>query len=663
MNFFEHQDRARQRTGRLIGLFVVAVVLILIAVNAAAFGIMRMTGAYDQYARDAGPVLRGERQYPGRFSRDRMPAPANVYIGTTCAALLIIAGGSLYKTAALSRGGPAVAQLLGGRPINPHAASSREQVLQNVVEEMSIASGVPMPHVYVLDDEDGINAFAGGWGTDDAAIGVTRGALETLNRDELQGVIAHEFSHILNGDMRLNLRLIGILHGILLIALIGFMLLRAVSYSGRSRSYGRRSGRGGGAQLIILILIAGAAMIVIGYIGVFFGRLIQAAVSRQREYLADASAVQFTRNPSGLAGALKKIGYHASGSRVDNPHALETAHLFFGSSKRIGLTNLLATHPPLELRIKALDPAWDGRFDLGPGATQVLDDYEAPRRGEALASMLSGAAQRVPLDPQTVTQRAGDIARPDIQFADGLLAAIPQPLEQAARDPFSARAVVFALLANREPEVRRKQLGLIGQHVEAAVYQQTMRVLQITDSLPPGAALPVLDLSLPALRQLSPAQARQFRAVVRLMIEADGRVTLFEYTLNRLIEKLLGSPDQPARVPVQFYSVSAIREDAVLLLSALAAASTAQTDRAFAVGARRLDAENPPAMVDFNGLGTLDRALKRLASASPGVKQRLIDAAAHTIAADGAVNPTEAQLLRATAATLDVPLPANLGKS
>ncbi len=185
-----------------------------------------------------------------------------------------------------------MARSLGGTRIGRDTTDFKRKRLHNVVEEMSIASGVPMPEVYVLEQERSINALAAGHTPANAAVVVTQGALDTLSRDELQSVVAHEFSHVLNGDMRPNVQLMGWLFGLLVVALIGRTLLRCAPR-------GRRGA--------LAVMVAALAVMILGYAGLFFARLLQAAVARQRERLADASSVQFTRNPGGLRGALLKV--------------------------------------------------------------------------------------------------------------------------------------------------------------------------------------------------------------------------------------------------------------------------------------------------------------------------------------------------------------------
>ena len=334
MDFFEDQEDARRKTGRLVALFVLAVLSIIASVYAVVSGAL-------VYATGEAQFWRPE-----------------LFLAVVATTVAVVALGSLYKIAQLRGGGRVVAETLDGKLILSDSVDPQERKVLNVVEEMAIASGTPVPPVYVMQQETGINAFAAGYGPGDAVIGVTRGCIEQLSRDELQGVIAHEFSHILNGDMRLNIRLIGVLNGILIIGIIGYTVMRVMFYSGSGRS--RNGGKGGGAAMAMLVVAVG--LMVVGFLGTFFGNMIKAAVSRQREYLADGSAVQFTRNPTGVAGALKRIGAYAKGSTVATPRAVEASHMFFARAIKSGFSSMLATHPPLEERIRRIDPGWDGTY-------------------------------------------------------------------------------------------------------------------------------------------------------------------------------------------------------------------------------------------------------------------------------------------------------------
>ena len=658
MNFFEHQDRARRSTTRLVVLFTLAVVLILVAMNSAAYGVMRLVSPHLTYAEDAAPVFRGDLEYPGRLAEiEPLWQRPSVYVIVSACTLLVIAGGSLYKTASLSRGGPAVAEMLGGRPVPPNTHDPRERTLLNVVEEMAIASGVPVPAVYLLDGETGINAFAAGFSARDAVVAVTRGCVERLSRDELQGVVAHEFSHILNADVRLNLRLIGIVHGILVIALIGYLAIRSIAHV-RVRG-GDKDGKGA-AGLIVVVLVAGAAMVVIGYVGMFFARLIHAAVSRRREFLADASAVQFTRNPAGIAGALKKIGRSALGSQVGDEHAMEVAHMFFAQGIAVGFARLLATHPPLEERIRAIDPTFDGSL----GSTDATG-----RSARGLAGMGGGAAAGfsqaasdgfIGPNAAAVLDRVGSPAPQDVTFAHHLLGAIPEVLLDAAHDPFSARALVFCLLAGEKGGDRPAQLEALRRAVDEATYRETIRLLPEVDALGPAGRLPMLDLALPGLRQQSGPQVRQFKDLCKRLIEADRRVSRFEYVLHKIVERYLRSPGESVQPrAVSYYSVKGVEREAAALLAVLASAGGHRDPdaaaAAFAAGLRRAGLSGQP--MPKASLSELDRALSHLAVAAPGVKRRLIDGLAHAAAADRTIGVEEAELLRAIATTLDCPLP------
>jgi len=325
MDFFDRQEKARRNTKLLVVYFVLGVALLIASVYLAALLIFAGVGSGHHRFSDA----------PIHFALWNPKLFFGVVVGT----LAVISIGSISKTAELAQGGSAVAEMLGGRLVNSSTTDPDERKLLNVVEEMALASGVPVPHVYVLDNERGINAFAAGHSTSDAVVTVTRGCMTVLKRDELQGVIGHEFSHILNGDMRLNLRLMGMIFGILCLAVVGRVLLQVRSGSSRDRNP---------------LPLVGRALLLIGWIGMVFGRLIQAAVSRQREFLADASSVQFTRNPAGLSGALQKIGGLSYGSKLEAAHAGEASHMFFGNGMGESLFGLMDTHPPLEERIERL---------------------------------------------------------------------------------------------------------------------------------------------------------------------------------------------------------------------------------------------------------------------------------------------------------------------
>ncbi|HSM52349.1 MAG TPA: M48 family metallopeptidase [Thermoanaerobaculia bacterium] len=622
MDFFARQEEARQRSRRLVVLFAAAVAGIVATVYLAVRLLLAQSGL------EAGAAL----VHPPLFAV------------TATVTLLVIATGSLYKSTRLARGGPVIAQSLGGRPVQPNSSSPAERRLLNVVEEMALASGIPVPSVYLLEQEEGINAFAAGLTTGDAVVAVTRGALERLSRDELQGVIGHEFSHILNGDMRLNVRLAGLLHGILVIALAGYWTLR-VTGGGRSSSGGGKRGAGGAIALF------GLALLVVGYVGVFFGRLIQAAVSRQREFLADSAAVQFTRNPAGLAGALRKIGGLASGSRIRSASAEEASHFFFADGIEKRLLGFLSTHPPLAERIARLDPAGASEAQMAaePSATGLGDGALA-----GLAAAAGGAAAA------RVTEAVGRLDAGDLDLAAALLSELPPELTAAAREPLSAQALVLGLLLDRRPEVRERQLAAAAEGAPPEVTSELARLEAPLARVEPRARLPLVDLAVPALRRLSPPQHERFARLGERLIAADQRIGLFEFALQRLLARHLGPRSAAAPVAAHPVALADVTAEAALLLSALAWCGGAGGARAaFAAGAAELRGVDPGALLprESCGLAAVDKALGLLDGLPPSGKRALLAAAAATVSADREATAEESELLRAIADALGCPLP------
>jgi len=635
VDFFEHQDKARRNTKLLVFYFALAVLSLILAVNTAVSLIF--TGFTAANSIDEPSI---------GWSRSEL------LFWVTIGTLAVILIGSVFKSLQLARGGSAVAELLDGRLINSNTSDADERKLLNVVEEMSIASGVPVPQVYVMDSEAGINAFAAGHSASDAAISVTRGCMKMLSRDELQGVIGHEFSHILNGDMRVNLRLMGLVFGILCLTVIGRILIRTT---------GRKNP----------LPLLGLALIIIGWAGVFFGRLIQAAVSRQREVLADASAVQFTRNPSGLAGALKKIGGLSYGSRINSPHAEEASHLFFANG--LG-DSLFATHPPLVERIRALDPSFDGRFPRviqerpsdvspAPGAAQlsrppqIPDLPLVPAEGDRFAAPF--------ISQHAVIANIGQATTQHLRYAVDFHQAIPPRLEAAARDPLGAGALVCAFLLASEPAMRRKQLEDLADNTSGAIRDEIMRIWPDSQSMPPQARIPLVDLALPALRRLSPQQFEQFRAATETLVASNTETDLFVYMLRKIVVRHLETyffPEQ--RRVTQFYALRPLASDCGVLLSATAYAGQENATKAYAAfgqGAESLSraarSEIPWLPPDQCDLSHIDAALARLSQAVPQIKKNVLSACAQTVVADGVIQEGEAELLRAIADTLDCPVP------
>ena len=637
MDFFESQDVARRKTGRLVLLFVLAVIAI-VAMVYVVFAVALGAG-HAKMAAASGA------QTATAFE----PWNPMLLLWVTAGTVALVTAGSLYKINLLSAGGRIVAESLDGRRIDADAPDPQQRRLLNVVQEMAIASGTPVPPVYMIE-EAGINAFAAGYSIDDAVIGVTRGAVETLSRDELQGVIAHEFSHILNGDMRLNIRLMGIIHGILVIGIVGYYLMRSAAYSG-GRS---RSSRGNSAAAMIMI---GLAVMIIGYVGTLFGNLIKAAVSRQREFLADASSVQFTRNPDGIAGALKKIGGWKNGSRLENPNAPEMSHLLFGSGIKSSFGSLFATHPPLIDRITRIDPSFKGKF---PRTTPL-----APGAGDAAG--VSGFAQQAEAAP--AADGIAQIGRPTqahLDYATHLIESLPERIAAVAHEPFGARALIYAMVIDKEAEPRQHQLERLRQFADAGVRKEFEALLPLVEQLDPAARLPLVDLTIPALRELSPGQYGAFKANLDVLVRADDQIDLFEWTLHRILLKHLDAQFQPVRrPPVRYKSLTPLVGECASLLSTLAYIGThdhAKAADAFLQAAAKLQLSGLTLQpVEACGLDAVSEALDKLRGLSPRFAarsvRRLLEACATCISADGQITVREAELFRALGDSLDCPMP------
>lgn len=537
----------------------------------------------------------------------------------------------------------------------------------NVVEEMSIASGLPLPAVYVLDNETGINAFAAGLTTSDAVVTVTRGTLDKLTRDELQGVVAHEFSHILNGDMRLNVRLTAILHGILVIGLIGRGILSGMGNM-RVRSSNRDKNGGG---LIIVIFAVGLVMIALGYVGYFFGRLIQAAVSRQREFLADAAAVQFTRNPSGISGALKKIGGYSLGSRVQATRASELSHFFFAQGFRTSFGGLWATHPPLGERIRAIDPSFDGHYpphsdeaDTPPETLRQAASSFSPARPQSAGArppVIPRASGGI--DPQKLVAAIGTLNPDHTALAQLLAQSLPDDLRAAARTPATAAALACGLLlTSAASTLRTRQLELIRRISGAACADGVISLETSLSALPHEARLPLLLLTPPALRKLPPADLARLLETLDELVHADQQVSLFEFALQKVLAHHLALAAKPSGRR-ELYSPADVSAEISVVLSfgcRLSVAAEADAETAFNAGATIFSGIFPVLRFlppEDCTLAHLDSALDRLALTYGPAKKRLLTALALTIRHDGKIDPDEADLLRALFSALDCPMP------
>jgi len=639
MNFFEHQEKAERRSRMLFAWFGLAVMLIVLAVYAAV---------------TAGLLVGQVFQTQGIWFEVVGFWDVQRFMWISGLTVLVIFSGSIYKTHQLKQGGgAAVADMLGGQRL----AASRKDVLGrrmlNVVEEMAIASGLPVPPVYVLN-QSGINAFAAGFSPSDTIIGVTRGAMELLNRDELQGVIAHEFSHILHGDTRINMRMMGLLHGITLISDSGMMLLTAK----RSAIY-TRHGRGSHPALLML----GFLLFLVGLIGMVLADLIKHAISRQREFLADASAVQFTRNPMGISNALKTIGGYKQGAKLEDSHAMSMGHFFFGDAvtsyqgKSTIKKDWWATHPPLVERIQRIEPHFRGRLE----GLNVQVKHE-----QVFAEASMGFSQSMPVGSRPIQDADAWLAMMGQPQADSLiqatktLSAIPQRIRNFAHDPYTARAICYVLLLDDNKEQRNIQMKLLEQVADPNVFCEMLAIQSDIQGLSMELRLPLLDMSFPALKSLSLEQYKVFVKCVSILMKANHKISLFEYTLHRMLQRHL----QPVfcevkEVRVRYKNMSDVAADCGCVLAMLIDFGTHENPKAlFSKVSQSLLGEVmpwPPARILH--MSRLNKALNNLDESSSEIKQAILKACVTVVSDDGQLHVQEAQALRAIADSLGCPAP------
>jgi Zn-dependent protease with chaperone function len=649
--FFEHQQIARRNTRVMVALFFAAVIGVVLAVD-FVLGIVYL------WASGARPAIEPGRT-PG-LGAVLGAAPGELYFWGAIATAALIFLVSMGNVARLADGGEAVARMVGARRVAPDTRDPLERRLLNVVEEMAIASGVRVPGVYVMDGEQGINAFAAGWNVSGAVVAVTRGTLETLTRDELQGVIGHEFSHILNGDMRLNIRMIGVLAGIVFIGSIGRFVMRTV---GESR--GRKDSASGG------IFAIGLALFLIGYVGLFFARLIKAAVSRQREFLADASSVQFTRNPDGIAGALDRIG--ASTALISNRYAEEMSHMFFGQGIKVWFGGLFDTHPPLDERIRRVHPGFQpavyrhkreaaaaGAPAAAFGRTAGLAGAAEPSaEGRRVADLSTGWGRSAGESAKLV----GTVDAGKVDYASRLLASLSQALREQLRSTEGALAALVALLLAPKEEVKREQLEALKGVAAQAQIERAGALAAMMKGLGPAFRLPLVDLALPAARMASVADKQALVKALEAVIQADRRVSLHEFVVLTLVREQLV---RKAKSEIGAKRIAELKREALTLLSLLAHAGVradATGDRgqqlraALTAAARETglgDAQGAPAEISLEAAA---KALETLKSLAPLQKAVLIKGLFAAVTVDGTIRIAEAELMRLVGAVLDCPLP------
>jgi len=663
MNFFETQDRARRRTKWLVFYFICAVVAIVFA---AYFGVI------------FGMTLAGDRLdlwEPGWFIS---------IAGVTC---LLVFGGSAYKSSQLRQGGRVVAKDLGGRLVLPHTRDPEERQLLNVVAEMAIASGTPVPQVYVMDEEMGINAFAAGTKPSNAVIGVTRGCLQLLSRSELQGVVAHEFSHIHNGDMRLNMRLIAVIFGLLILMLTGRIILHSIlrsAFQPRVSSGNRRDRNGGDVRALAIVVVIAGVFFLVGGIGAIFARLIQAAVSRQREFLADASAVQFTREPAGLAGALKKIGGWNEGSSVRSPQALAVSHMFFAEG---GLFKWgMATHPPLQVRIRALEPDWVGGFDsvalnknqslaglYDESRQQILQRQRgevgaaADEEGESGAVANLAPVQRLSgsVNAMVALSGLGQETRWSLEAGQRIHDGLDERLRSASQDRGGAQRLIFAMLLSRDRQQRQEQVEGLRKGMGSDFLRGGEDWQELLESLHSAEKIALLDLCMPTLRHMSQPEYGRFIQLMHWIIATDEKVDLFEFMLQHAVTRHLAGHFEPDRrkVPAGPERMDDLPAAGNVLLTVMARMerteeSAARAFQAAVKGGNGFEGWSPELLPeDSFSPEEVRSALVEFETAAPMVKKTILQMCGFAAAEDGILTSREAELLRAVADAIGVSLP------
>ena len=636
MNFFEAQDEARRASRRLVVAYVIATLAIVAGVTLIV-SLLVFLLSDSSYTPSFGQFLTSNPAFP---------------LGVALVTAMFIVGTSVSKTVALASGGGKIARQMGGTPVSADVQDPLRRRLRNVVEEMAIASGVPVPEIYVLEQESGINAFAAGFTPSDAAVAVTRGALELLSRDELQGVIGHEFSHILNGDMRLNIRLMGILFGIIGLSMIGRLILRG----GRHVDDGRAA---------IVVLLLGGGLTLLGAIGLFSGRMIKAGVSRQREFLADASAVQFTRQTDGIAGALQKIGGYPYGSAITANDPEEVSHMLFGTGA--SLSGMFATHPPLVERIKALDPSFK-ESDLRTVDPQRTRDEVYPRPGVTsgfasdVTAAVAGGGERV--RAESIADTVGEPEVEHVEYAQHLRGSIPESLYDAAHSTEMAYLLTIALVLDRSGGIVERQLAILGEQLGR---DRANRVRHYYDEVLKAGAeyrLPLLGVAFPTLKLRPEAELSYLASLAMRMIEVDNRIDLYEYCFYRILTSSLGQAVDPSgRRRKLKANRKEIRRSAIGLLRVLADYGHDDDETRHAAFQAGVDTLGEWAKAfEFKSdrdytVSILDHGLDILLGLSSKGKESLLRAISATASHDGRLSIREAELIRAVCISLDYPLP------
>lgn len=670
MDFFEAQDQARRTTRWLVVIYILVAALLVVVVTfgtvAASVYFPPMIESVWSSMFDAGrSVTINAAMYSG--------VPKEVFVSIAVGIALVILLGTLFKSATLMSGGGKVAAALGGTQLPADVIDPLARRLRNVVEEMAIASGVPVPDIYVLEKEAGINAFAAGFTPSDAALTVTRGALEKLDRDELQGVIAHEFSHILNGDMRLNIRLMGLLFGITAINSAGRAIMIGGSYVAAGMGmatglFGRTAVKSGATEIKILgffvlivisilvfflmigtsIMIFGVGLAALGMVGMISARIIKSAISRQREFLADASATQFTRQTAGIAGALKKIGGHSVMSYITAADPEQISHMLFGSGSKSAWT-----HPPLFDRIRALEPDFDGTYFGHVGASIQSSRFEP-----AFASKETGIA------PESIADVFGQPAPAHVEHAKEVRKSIPDDLYVAAHSINFSYMLTLALILDRSGEHIERQMILVEEHLGKQQAGLVRGYQADVSNMGADFRLPLLELVFPALKRRPAAQLVELVGLADRLVKIDGAVDLYEFcfyrTLRHNLMHALNPSGDGARRRGSRFEVAQAAANVLTIVAQNGHENVAEARLALDAGKARLGKQAAGVDSDLERTITadiLDQSLNFLSGLNGRGRRKLIRAICETATHDTHLSVAEGELIRVVCASLHCPLP------
>jgi Zn-dependent protease with chaperone function len=645
MDFFEHQAQAKAASKRLLFLFLLVTFVVVVCVDFVIYTISKLQMLDTTLVHKVSNVS----------IQDFIDWQLSWYgLAAASVSILIIGFGSLMRWLDLRKGGGGLAINLGARSLGFASKDEKEQRLINVVEEMAIAAGIIPPSIFILDYESSINAFVAGYEIEDSALIVTNGLLNNMDRDELQAVVGHEFSHILHGDNRINIHLMIMIAGFVWVSEIGHSLTSRHSYRG-SRSYTGRSSKGRQQAASI-----GIPLIIVGFFGAFCGRLIRASVSRKREYLADASAVQFTRNPQAMASALNVIRSNANKGYLKNSKAEELSHMCISPSKK---SSWFSSHPPLDDRINTIDATFIKRHEARERKSEREEkrsDKQA-QKNQATRNMYSADIPQMQLGAsQHLHDVIGTMSAVNLEYAMSLHEQFPAEYKKALQGPELAKTMLLYLLLNDKPDLRAEQLTWLEQQLSKSQdYLHSLTML--SQGIQSRLALPLVELLIPLLKTLDDQTKKSLLEQVLIMAKWDGKLTMFEICLYSLLKENL----QPSSKNATSHSIKKIKLVAYefnLVVSCFIHKS----------GGSAADKNNlHQAMMNIFSLESqslinkeqiipnkLYATFKKLKALSPMLKRSLMDVCGDIVFHDKIVQSCEYESLKLMSLILSCPMPA-----